>query len=266
MQIDRDRQRLRIRHDARLGLARYLGYLSMFVLLPVSILMGIVNAFAPASITLDCDRAADRCTVSPVSAGWRRVDFEIAELALVHVEHSGRNRIIYLGERGGSPRHQLSNPADGVATGDAYEAAVARAQAFAAAGDPRLSISWPPGTSGMPWIGVVITFVAGLVWTVHFFRIPRHLVIELDGTQRLISIQRAMWRRSDARVVSYAEVAAITTWGHHSRAAMVSVALRLHDGDPLLLLDEGAFAAGKADAELLASALSSELGVPVLGS
>lgn len=262
MKIDEHEGRLRIEHTARAGFVKYMGYLSLFVLIPVSILMLFVKLYEPDTVTLRCDRATAQCTVGPVSAGWAPRTFELAALSTIVAEGDDDDRLLWLREANGHDV-QLSQHAYGRSAAARYEEVVTTVKAFADGDAPSLELTYPAGEDTMGWPQMIITFVLGAVWVVPLFRAPRRLELDIDTQRRSLVVRRKFWRRTDEQSHALTEARAIELRGLYRGAKMVSVTLALAGDERLMLFDEAAFPVARKDAEALAERLSTALGVAI---
>lgn len=253
---------IRIEHTARAGFVKYMGYISLFVLLPVSVLMFFVKLYEPDTVTLHCDRAAAQCTVSPVSAGWSPRTFELTALSTIRADGRDDDRLLWVREANGHDV-QLSQHAYGRGAAARYEEIVAVARTFGEGDAPALDLTYPAGEDTMGWPQVVITFLFGAVWVVPFFRAPRRLELEIDTRRRAVVVRRRFWHRIDEQSHAITEARSIRLAGVYRGAKMVSVTLVLEGDEQLVLFDEAAFSVARSDAEALAERLSTALGVAI---
>jgi hypothetical protein len=265
MTFEEHGERLVIRHKARTGYLTYMGLIAIF-LLPCSVLMFVVNVSSPRNIALTCDRAKAECTVSPVSAGWDSRTFPLAQLPDVHTEGSGNKRMIFLGEVGKSPHHQLSNEAGSSEVAEEYTKAVEQAHAFAAGTEPTLKLLYPSGAQGMPWFGAVLTFLFALVWLAQIVRAPKGLELIVDRTKREVYVNRRFWRRIDAQTIPLDQIARVACSGSKTNMSLTIVALVLKDSKSIIVFDEAAFGAAKQEADLLLQKLHAFAGLETASS
>ncbi len=254
--------KLVIKRKARLGLVKVIGWVSLVLILPLSVLLTAVNLGAPRDITLTCDRAAAQCTVSPVGFGWKPRTFPLDDLSKLHLEHG----VLFVGERGKPGRQQLSNQSDGGDTTRAYHAAVSQAQAFRSGAAPSLTVTYPTGRAGMPWLGVAVSFLFAVTWSWKLFTAPRSFELVLDPAARTVRVGRVLWRRTESTERSFDDIAHVRTWGQHTAHDLVQVALAMKDGGLVSLVDEGSSGVAKADAQALAEKVSAITGAPITGS
>jgi hypothetical protein len=265
MTFEEHGERLVIRHKARTGFLAYMGLVAMF-LLPCSVLMFVVNVVSPRNIALTCDRAQNACTVSPVSAGWDSRDFPLSELPGVRIQGTGIKKLIFLNEEGKDPHFQLSNEAGSSEVAAAYVKAVEQAHAFANSTEPTLRLVYPSGSQGMPWYAAVLTFIFALVWLLQVMRAPKGLELIVDRSKRQMEINRRFWRRIDAQVVPLDQIERVAISGAKTNVTLTIVALVLKDSKTVILFDEAAFSAARAEAELLLTKLTAFAGLPSAGS
>ncbi len=207
-----------------------LAYFAMLALVGCGVWLTIRGAVTPATRTITCERAADRCSATGMVYASETVTFAFERLAELNVRREGSDA--WLARDRDYWSVETSDPAEVAA----LDAAVAELHAFAAGEGENVTVTIPNGPPRDIAIGIVIA-LAGLLQGLFMRRFSPRSRVEIDDRVR-VTVSKGIGPAVHRDVAKDA-VRAVKQWkDQRGRFTYVNVQLEIEGDAPVLVASE----------------------------
>lgn len=226
-----------------------------------TVMLGWGWVASPARMTLECERAAGRCTMSPLWPWLGPTTFPMTQLDVLEVwrtSHHAALAAVY----DGHPNYWTQETSDAAEIAE-LERGVAAMHAFAAGGEPTLRLDLPRGRPVSPFVlAFVLGFAVYIAYGLRTYVMKTE--IEVDDEKREVRVVlHHWWRPNTKRTLPLDAIRGVRRVHTRSvRYRWVAVLLAL-DGEEVRLVREFFTPAVEAETGTLAHQLAEAIGVPL---